>query len=486
MAPRCSFIPPYVLDRIANSPGVTEETRNAAIETQRVSDTVREERTENFNSLFATPGPQRPEVQPHPPKFRQVFNKKTTNAPARSEGQQKVEDRHVNDCYEGLGIVYDFFSNVFGRNSMDNAGSPLIGVVHYMENLNNAFFDGRQVLFGDGDGVSFNHFTSSRIIIAHELTHWLTASTAKLVYSNQSGALNESMSDVFACIVEQHYLDQDVNSTDWTIGHRLIPVASRAHALRSMKAPGTAYKDDPVLGKDPQPWHMNYYDHGSGDNGGVHTNSGIPNHAFYLAAIGIGGKSWEQAGHIWYNTLTDPSISPNCTFAQFAHLTVEHARPYSDRTRKAVEDAWSRVGVLGTNVPPSQAPPSTPNPQTPVPPNTSHTSLPAISCKKCGVRNIGARIHALCLVCSGGSYSLCRKCYIVSPHCLDRSHTLRTQKYSSSGMDSSIWTLQTGKFCDYCNSLISDGAYSCNSCSLGNKESCANCVRRRTGCPHAR
>jgi Zn-dependent metalloprotease len=115
-----------------------------------------------------------------------------------------------------------------------------------------------------------------------------------------------------------------------------------------MKAPGTAY-DDPKLGKDPQPATMAGYVHTAEDNGGVHTNSGIPNHAFYLVAVGIGGNSWEKAGQIWYDTLTDHSLKPSANFAAFASLTVSHAGSRygaNSPEQKAVQDAWIKVGVL--------------------------------------------------------------------------------------------------------------------------------------------
>ena len=95
-------------------------------------------------------------------------------------------------------------------------------------------------------------------------------------------------------------------------------------ALRSMKAPGTAY-DDPRLGKDPQPADMSGYVDTTDDNGGVHINSGIPNRAFYLAAAAIGGHAWAAPGQIWYDVLTGPGITPDCDFATFAALTVAAA-----------------------------------------------------------------------------------------------------------------------------------------------------------------
>jgi Zn-dependent metalloprotease len=115
-----------------------------------------------------------------------------------------------------------------------------------------------------------------------------------------------------------------------------------------MKAPGTAY-DDPVLGKDPQPAHMSAFVNTFQDNGGVHINSGIPNHAFYLAATKIGGFAWEKAGRIWYETLRHPQLRSNWGFTRFARLTVTVAGQLlgeSSTEQHAVRDAWGAVGVV--------------------------------------------------------------------------------------------------------------------------------------------
>ena len=110
-----------------------------------------------------------------------------------------------------------------------------------------------------------------------------------------------------------------------------------------MKAPGTAY-DDPELGKDPQPGHMKNYDPGSADNGGVHINSGIPNHAFYLAATKIGGHAWDVAGKIWYEVLT-MRLHSNAQFANAAADTREVAHKYGKAAASAVDEAWKAVGL---------------------------------------------------------------------------------------------------------------------------------------------
>lgn len=174
----------------------------------------------------------------------------------------------------------------------------------------------------------------------------MTQHTADLQYWNQSGSLNESISDVFACMVEQWHLGQTSEQGDWILGQTIWPVGRRGAALRSLKAPGTAY-NDPIIGKDGQPAHMRDYNTTTEDNGGVHINSGIPNHAFYLSAIGLGGHSWERAGQVWYKTLLDPRITQDCNFAQFAELTVDNTRTmFGDSAKDIVRNAWVSVGVL--------------------------------------------------------------------------------------------------------------------------------------------
>jgi Zn-dependent metalloprotease len=132
-----------------------------------------------------------------------------------------------------------------------------------------------------------------------------------------------------------------------------------------MKAPGTAY-DDPLLGKDPQPTTMAGYVETTDDNGGVHINSGIPNHAFYLAATSFGGYAWEKAGRIWYETLTDTTLSEDATFAEFAELTIQKAGAlFGPEGTQRVRDAWTQVGVAVSKPPVASATwPSRPTPQT--------------------------------------------------------------------------------------------------------------------------
>jgi Zn-dependent metalloprotease len=209
----------------------------------------------------------------------------------RSEGQLTRQDVRPNEAFDGSGATWDLYHDAYGRSSVDDRGMPLVSTVHYRVGYDNAFWDGSQMVYGDGDGKFFERFTKCLDVIAHELTHGVIQYEASLDYAGQPGALNESFSDVFGSLVKQWSLGQTAEKADWLIGAGLFRPGVTGVALRSMAAPGTAY-DDPVLGKDPQPADMAHYVETVDDNGGVHINSGIPNRAFYLAATAIKGHAW--------------------------------------------------------------------------------------------------------------------------------------------------------------------------------------------------
>lgn len=268
----------------------------------------------------------------------------------RSEGQNPIGTRDKSgdpdECYEGFGATYDFYKTILGRNSIDNKGLILTGSVHYSKKYDNAMWDGKQMIFGDGDGVIFNGFTDELDVIGHELTHGVTQYSANLDYQGQSGALNESVSDCFGIMIKQYKLKQTSADANWLIGEGILATGINGVALRSMKAPGTAYDDPKLGGKDPQPDSMTNYVSTSDDNGGVHINSGIPNKAFYLACIGAGGSAWEKIGPVWYQTLTGGKLSSSAQFQDFADLTVSVAGTlYDSNTQQKVVDAWAGVGI---------------------------------------------------------------------------------------------------------------------------------------------
>lgn len=264
----------------------------------------------------------------------------------RSEGQPRSKDIAVNEAYNGAGTTYDLFYKVFGRNSIDERGMRLDSTVHYGRNYDNAFWNGQQMVYGDGDGELFNRFTIAIDVIGHELTHGVTQYEAGLDYQDQPGALNESFSDVFGSLVKQYRRRQSAKDADWLIGKGLLATGIKGKALRSMKEPGTAYDDD-LLGKDPQPGHMNDYVRTHDDNGGVHINSGIPNRAFYETAIRLGGFAWQKAGQIWYVALRD-KLRPTSQFKDAARATLMAGRELygaGSLEFKAVRQGWAEVGI---------------------------------------------------------------------------------------------------------------------------------------------
>lgn len=264
----------------------------------------------------------------------------------RSEGSPKSKDVAVNEAYNGAGVTYDLFYKVYGRNSIDERGMRLDSTVHYGRDYDNAFWNGQQMVYGDGDGELFNRFTIAIDVIGHELTHGVTQYEAGLEYEDQPGALNESFSDVFGSLVKQYRRRQSAKKADWLIGKGLLASGVKGKALRSMKEPGTAYDDD-LLGKDPQPGHMKDYVKTHDDNGGVHINSGIPNRAFYETAMRLGGNAWEKAGKIWYMTLRD-KLRPTSQFKDAAKATILVARELygvGSLEVKAVEEGWAEVGL---------------------------------------------------------------------------------------------------------------------------------------------
>jgi Zn-dependent metalloprotease len=341
----CPIVPPELLRRIAQNG--TKPQREAALATLATDHSLRFARA----TAQLLGGPARritlaaAEFVPHRTIFDAGHREALPGKAVRVEGQRAPRDVEVNEAYDGLGATFAFYADVYDRNSIDDAGMPLDASVHYGVRYDNAFWNGRQMVFGDGDGEIFNRFTASLDVIGHELTHGVTADEANLVYLGQAGALNESISDAFGSLVKQYKLGQTAAEADWLIGEGLFTRRVKGVALRSMKAPGTAF-DDPVLGKDDQPATMKGYVHTTADNGGVHTNSGIPNHAFYLTAIALGGHAWEVAGRIWYETLRDRRLKANATFRQFAVLTVTAAaQGFGAAEGKAVAAAWQGVGI---------------------------------------------------------------------------------------------------------------------------------------------
>ncbi len=348
----CSIVPPHLLDALARheDPALSEPARRTldrdALERGR-------RHAATLTGVPAVPQPARTAADK--PQRTVHDARHGTDLPGRAvrdEGDPATHDTTVNRAYAGLGATFELYLKAYQRNSIDDSGLPLIASVHYDRDYNNAFWNGEQMVFGDGDGEIFLDFTIPVDVIGHELTHGVTQYTANLAYSGQSGALNESVSDVFGSLIKQYALGQSAAEADWLIGAGLLAPRVTGKALRSMKEPGTAYDDD-VLGKDPQPATMAGYVDTADDNGGVHLNSGIPNHAFYLFAKELGGYAWERAGQVWYDVLTGGDLATDAQFTDFARLTVAAARSRygaraagsSSTEEDAVVKAWTQVGV---------------------------------------------------------------------------------------------------------------------------------------------
>lgn len=343
------IIPPYLLKRLLES-GDTE-VRQAALDTLLTTARLRGERSIRASFVgAAAPGNGR----------RTIFDCEQEGflpsaVLARSEDGAESADESVNRAFDGLGLTRDFYREVLQRDSIDGHGMRLNGFVHFGVRFNNAFWDGRQMVFGDGDGKKFSNLTGSLDVIAHELTHGVTDHTAGLEYHNQSGALNESMSDVFGSLVKQWALKQSAEEADWLIGADVFTPAIDADALRSMKAPGHAF-NNPLFGKDPQPDRMSKFIHlpdtEDDDNGGVHFNSGIPNKAFFLAAVGIGGFAWETVGPLWFESLK--ASGKETQFQEFADTTFQKAGELfgvGSTEQLAVLAAWQEVEIQVRGVP---------------------------------------------------------------------------------------------------------------------------------------
>ena len=352
------ILPPHILKNIATKG--TETQKDMAINTLKLSEQMRGQRRALAD--FPTAAFR---VAVVGGKERIVYDAQNGSSlpgtPVRRENDPASPDVAVNEAFDGSGVTYDLYKNVYERNSIDNNGMRLDSTVHYQRGYDNAFWNGEQMVYGDGDEDLppnerlFNRFTISIDVIGHELTHGVTQYEAKLLYSFQPGALNESMSDVFGSLVKQYSLNQTAAEADWLIGAGLLTSNVHGVALRSMKAPGTAY-DDPVLGKDPQPAHMKDYVSTINDNGGVHINSGIPNHAFYVTAVELGGYAWEKAGKIWYIALRD-RLGASSNFQDCANLTFQVAGGLfgaGSIEQQAVKKGWAEVGLMsdGGGTPP--------------------------------------------------------------------------------------------------------------------------------------
>lgn len=306
-----SSIPPYLLNEIA------QRTKNDSF-----SNAAKEaEAMQSRGSIF------RPSANQDFHGAREVYDAKGQEIQpgdkARFEGEKATGNDEVDKAYDYTGVVRDFYQKEYNRNSIDGQGMKFISTVNYGDNYENAFWNGSQMTYGHpGKDSPFKTFVLLDVA-GHEITHGVTEKEANETYFGQSGALNESISDVYGELIKQYAKHQTADKADWLVGDGIWKDGIKGKALRDMVNPGTAY-DDPKLGKDPQPADMAHYKKMYGDNGGVHYNSGIPNRAFAVFAKAVGGNAWDEPGHIWFAARKAAGSDPS--FASFAYHTIEQAK----------------------------------------------------------------------------------------------------------------------------------------------------------------
>ena len=339
------YLPPYILEHLVESDD--PEVRRLAVDAIAAAAEARAVR-----ATLATMPIMAAIPSPAATKHRLVYDMQNMRSQfflpgklVRSEGEPAGSDEAVNEAYDYSGVVYDFYSAIFGRNSLDNRGMSLISSVHFGRRYNNAFWNGEQMAYGDGDSRIFVRFTKALDVVGHELTHGVITHESNLVYRDEPGALNEHFADVMGALVEQWSLKETADEADWLIGEDIMGSDVSAKCLRTFKGE-KAYVNDSLLGTDPQPKHMSHKYTGSDDYGGVHINSGIPNHAFYRVAKELGGYTWEKAGRIWYKTLRN--LNRFSQFQDAAQMTYQVAGAdygMGSLEQQAVKKGWDAVGI---------------------------------------------------------------------------------------------------------------------------------------------
>jgi len=276
-----------------------------------------------------------------------------------SEGGTQTSDTAAQSAYNYAGNVYDYYKNVLGRDSYDNAGATIISSVHYLSSYNNAFWNGSQMVYGDGDGTNFIALSKALDVDAHELTHAVTERTAGLAYSNESGALNEATSDIMGNSCEAYSKNAGTpNANTWKVGEDIYTPNTAGDALR--------YMNNPTQDGSSKDWYPSRYT-GTADNGGVHSNSGIANLAYYLLVMGgthprsmstvvvpalsaTSSTSLDMAQRIWYRALT-VYMTSSTNFQAARNATAQAAADLYGGTAGAaynsVQKAWDCVGAPG-------------------------------------------------------------------------------------------------------------------------------------------
>lgn len=310
------------------------------------------------------------DMQSNPSRVLDYLNRRVilTQNDLGSDADNDWSDGALDDAHVYAGWTYDYFFRRYGRRGLDNADQPIVSLVHpvrradvfvqfeeFQDFFVNAFYDGGGVVvYGEGlppnitiGGQTWDFLAGALDIVAHELTHGVTEYSSDLIYRNESGALNEAFSDMMGTSAE--FFFQPAGNAALQADYLLAEDVVRPGGIRSMENPA-GYGD---------PDHYSRRLQISADNGGVHANSGIPNHAFYLAieggtnrtsgmaVQGVGAANREQIEKVFYRAFTQ-MLPSSATFATARAATIQAARDLygaSSAAERAVTQAWTAVGV---------------------------------------------------------------------------------------------------------------------------------------------
>jgi Zn-dependent metalloprotease len=339
----CAIVPPDVLQRHSRDKTLDDDVREKMRKTLSIDTELRKLRAQARKVSVKSHQLCEPNTIASRPSINLFDCRHSRSMPgAPITTPSKSPDPSAKRVYVDTREVVRFYRTVFHRNSIDDAGATLICSVHYGTGYNNAFWNGSQMIYGDGDGKIFLDLSRCEDVIAHELTHGVTQHSLQLSYVNEAGGLNESISDVFASMFRQWRAGQNVHAADWRIGANIMGAKAKLKGftcLRDLAHPGAKH----CLG-GWQPTQYKQFKTGMNP----HVSSGIANLAFHSIAKAVGGKSWEKAGQIWYNVLTGSRATPNMKMTTFANRTRKAASqlfPNDSAVANAVDSGWKQVGL---------------------------------------------------------------------------------------------------------------------------------------------
>lgn len=346
-------------DAVAHGDGTGVKGDTKTISTTRIGNTFflrsRDFRQETYDAMNkgSLPGTIMTDADDH-----WITNLPNLRSPSQAPGV---------DAHYYANVTDDFYADMFGRDSLDDNGMQMISTVHVANRFCNAFWNGEQMAYGDGDSKTCLSLSGGLDVVGHELTHGVTQFTSNLIYQDESGALNEAFSDIMGNTIE-FYADarglDPAAEPDWLIGEDVI--------LTPDVAPGFRNMGDPQEDADPD--HYSEFIVTTADNGGVHSNSGIPNHAYYLAVNGgknagcdavgssghrhtadcdvtVAGLGLNQAAQVFYAGFTSLPEFANMCDARNTTVAVAGA------AAEGISDAWAAVGIKSGCTPGVPSPP---------------------------------------------------------------------------------------------------------------------------------